>query len=48
MLENIATAIGEWDERYGYNFGWLWGSLQTLFGHDGLNTSKIHNKFTLC
>jgi len=35
MLENIVTTIGEWDECYGYSFGWFWGSLQTLLGHDG-------------
>jgi len=48
MLENIVTTIGEYDEHYGYNFCWFGGSLKTLLSYDGKNTSKIHNKFTLC
>jgi len=29
-------------------FCWFWGILETLLGHDGQHTSKLHNKFVLC
>jgi len=32
----------------GYKFVSSRGSLETLLGHDGMNTSKIHSKFILC
>jgi len=41
------TALGEQSEHDGFRFCWFQGSLQTVLGHDALNTSKIHSKFTV-
>jgi len=48
MFENIVIASGKQDKHYGFRFCWFGGSLETLLGHDVLNTLEIHNKILLC
>jgi len=45
ILENIVTSLDAYDDHYRYTFCWFGGSLETLWGHDGWHTSKIHKKF---